>query len=123
MSRKVLLYTTIFAIIGSGTGISFGQSSSRLELFHGGIIAADLRVASTGLNAFSGTYAGIGGGFSQLTPGGESVRWNPVGLAYVRNSQIYSEWVPPLKVDLNPLLKIEQKANDELRSSIRKYNP
>lgn len=102
-------------------GISV-HAQGTLELFQGGIIGADLRIGSSGLSGFSGTFDGIGGSISQLTPGGESIRWNPVGLAYVKKSSLYSEWVPPISIDINPVFDIEKFANEQLHDGIDELN-
>ena len=99
----------------------FSQSQGQLELFYGGIIGADIRVASGGLSEASGTYETLGGSISQLTPGGESVRWNPVGMAYVKSSVLYSEWIPPIHVNLNPFIRVEEKANTALRNGVQDF--
>ena len=99
----------------------FSQSQGQLELFYGGIIGADIRISSGGLTEASGTYETLGGSISQLTPGGESVRWNPVGLAYVKSSLLYSEWIPPIRVNLNPFIQVEDKANTALRNGIQDF--
>lgn len=50
------------------------------------------------------------------------MRWNPVGLAYIKKSLLYSEWVPPISLDLNPVLDVEKRANDKLHQNISDIN-
>lgn len=96
------------------------QSKGALELFQGGIISTRITIASLGANAFSGVFPGIGGGFSQFSPGAESVRWNPVGLAYIKRSQLYSEWVPPLRLGARQI-NLQSQLNSQLRSALAPY--
>ncbi|KAA3660416.1 MAG: hypothetical protein DWQ10_06720, partial [Calditrichaeota bacterium] len=121
--KKILLifvhWSIILAFISGQTPTN---AQGILEMFQGGIIGADLRIGGSGLSGFSGTFNGIGGSISQLTPGGESVRWNPVGLAYINKAVLYSEWVPPISLDLNPVLDIEKRANDKLHENIDEIN-
>ncbi|HHL72826.1 MAG TPA: hypothetical protein ENJ29_09960, partial [Bacteroidetes bacterium] len=75
---------TAFLLLAAGATASEAQTGSRLELFYGGIISSEIDVSSSGLFALSGTFPGAGAAISQLRPGGESVRWNPAGLAYMK---------------------------------------
>ncbi len=97
------------------------QTGSRLELFYGGIISSDIEINSSGLFALSGTFGGAGAGIAQLRPGGETVRWNPVGMAYMPKSLLYSEYVPPLSLDLNSLFDVENRVNTTIRDNTLRY--
>ncbi|MDQ7052664.1 MAG: hypothetical protein Q9P14_07175 [candidate division KSB1 bacterium] len=122
MHRIGLRVATLFSALGLLVGSAFSQARGALELFQGGIVSARLNLGSLGTNAFTGVFPGIGGGFAQLTPGAESVRWNPVGLAFIRRSQLYSEWLPPLRIDPQ-FLNLQSTLNTELRKALAPYLP
>ena len=96
-------------------------AQSELELFYGGILSASVRITSPGLGWVTGSFVGLGSGISQLSPGAESVRWNPGGLAFLSENQLYSEWLPPFKFNLNRYMNLEQEANLQLRRQVMKY--
>ncbi len=112
---------TAFLLLAAGATASVAQTGSRLELFYGGIISSEIDISSSGLFALSGTFPGAGAAISQLRPGGESVRWNPAGLAYMKKSLLYSEYVPPIALNLNTLLDVENRVNTTLRDNTARF--
>ncbi|NIR52659.1 hypothetical protein GWO43_29065 [candidate division KSB1 bacterium] len=65
----------------------------------------------------------MGGSISTLYPGAESISSNPAGLGFARGFQVTLDWAPPITIDPDGFLGIEDEINQNLIETSLNNNP